>query len=214
MHHGSKLRQAKTNVSDSSWRVPYLHPPTKKVKKKKMKGENVFPFPSGRSRRTVDEPKFDVFLNPTKKAAQKKSIANLTDGFQKVGKWEFLTKMWAVSLHAHWCSFLMLMLKFNSQVFQGMDLTDSYASLFQVLFSDIFKFQKLILKVGHKLSICTICPKIPFTIYIYDVNIILLYKHLFKTKIKIYILDEKKCLFKLPQDIKFDKQVWRCKAGL
>ena len=48
------------------------------------------PFPSKRSRRTVDEPKFDVFLNPTKKAAQKKSIANLTTGFQKVRKWKKL----------------------------------------------------------------------------------------------------------------------------
>ena len=106
MHHGGKLGQAKTNVSDSSWRVPYLHPATKKVKKdRNWKKDNIFPFPSKRSRRTVDEPKFDVFLNPTKKAAQKKSIANLTDGFQKVWKWEFLTEMWSISPHSHWGSF-------------------------------------------------------------------------------------------------------------
>ena len=34
VHDGGKLGEAKTNVSDSSRRIPYLHPATKKVKKK------------------------------------------------------------------------------------------------------------------------------------------------------------------------------------
>ena len=39
-----------------------------------------------RKRRYVEDPKFDVFLNPSKKSQQKETLKNLTRKFQKVFK--------------------------------------------------------------------------------------------------------------------------------
>ena len=46
--------------------------------------EYIYTLPPSRSKRSVEEPKFDVFLNPAKKALQKENVANLTDKYQQV----------------------------------------------------------------------------------------------------------------------------------
>ena len=43
-------------------------------------------YRGNRKRRYVEDPKFDVFLNPEKKSQQKETLKNLTLKFQKVFK--------------------------------------------------------------------------------------------------------------------------------
>ena len=86
-----------------------------------------------RRKRFIEDPKFDVFLNPTKRQKQNEIVKNLTKKFQKVyiamlSWWEIIMMIMIVVLKSK-----IMVIK----VFKSMDLVQSYPSLFQVLWYSI-----------------------------------------------------------------------------
>ena len=73
----------------------------------------------------IEDPKFDVFLNPTKRKKQDEIVKNLTKKFQKVLMLMLMLMLMLVNI--------MIMIK----VFKSMDLVQSYPALFQVLWHSI-----------------------------------------------------------------------------
>ena len=88
-----------------------------------------------RRKRFIEDPKFDVFLNPTKRKKQDEIVKNLTKKFQKVaGMLMLMVNMMLVQ------PLMLLTLNIIAvfvKVFKSMDLVQSYPALFQVLWHSI-----------------------------------------------------------------------------
>ena len=76
-----------------------------------------------RSKRYVEEPKFDVFLNPTKK--------------EKQVDWNLLLHFFSSNIKLQQEETLKNLTKKFQEVFQSMDMKNSYPALFQVLWHSV-----------------------------------------------------------------------------
>ena len=105
-----------------------------------------------RRKRFIEDPKFDVFLNPTKRKKQDEIVKNLTKKFQKVtGMLMLMVNMMLMQL--------LMLLNLNiiavfMKVFKSMDLVQSYPALFQVLWHSInpcfdIRFDQIILEYSQ-----------------------------------------------------------------
>ena len=84
-----------------------------------------------RRKRFIEDPKFDVFLNPTKRKKQDEIVKNLTKKFQKVaGMLMLMVNMMLMLLTLNIIAVFV-------KVFKSMDLVQSYPALFQVLWHSI-----------------------------------------------------------------------------
>ena len=88
-----------------------------------------------RRKRFIEDPKFDVFLNPTKRKKQDEIVKNLTKKFQKVTG--MLMLMVSMMLLQPLMLFNLNIIVVFVKVFKSMDLVQSYPALFQVLWHSI-----------------------------------------------------------------------------
>ena len=100
-----------------------------------------------RRKRFIEDPKFDVFLNPTKRKKQDEIVKNLTKKFQKVAGMLMVNMMLMQPLMLLNLNIIAVFVK----VFKSMDLVQSYPALFQVLWHSInpcfdIRFDQIILE--------------------------------------------------------------------
>ena len=88
-----------------------------------------------RRKRFIEDPKFDVFLNPTKRKKQDEIVKNLTKKFQKVAG--MLMLMVNMMLLQPLMLLTLNIIAIFVKVFKSMDLVQSYPALFQVLWHSI-----------------------------------------------------------------------------
>ena len=88
-----------------------------------------------RRKRFIEDPKFDVFLNPTKRKKQNEIVKNLTKKFQKVAG--MLMLMVNMMLMQPLMLLTLNIIAVFVKVFKSMDLVQSYPALFQVLWHSI-----------------------------------------------------------------------------